>query len=468
MQCEVKSISEEAEGISNLDNLPPQGFVQQVCQEWVVHEDSALAHRLQEQENETHYGQNRNVRRVIREDIQQARVVQQEEEEEALQLQVMYENMLLKQEQADEEIARQLQEQESAELQLKQHSREADEDYARQVQEKERKKLDSKKRDKDKLKEIGQTEKLRMQYVPKKETEVVQRKNLEKEFPSVTPAADLDDLSDFCLQPTPDMDETSIRRLQEEQDAELARLMQEQETKRSGYSEKDHIMAVEAQDHELASLLQDQEKARARRMKERAKKKALLKQQSEQLMNEEIQPYACSSIVDPRKNSNSRELLSSLSRTTAVQSGESEIPLVPESNNGSENPEDSQERLLTSERYSDVQELGFSKDNHDKTNESSVKSHSNVAMAIDPTYLHKQSGISSNISVEKIRSGGSTPVLPSPASLRAGAYQGHEDEYYDSDESLAPPYMPIQGQKRTSSLEKKRKGKSGKDGCKQQ
>jgi hypothetical protein len=36
------------------------------------------------------------------------------------------------------------------------------------------------------------------------------------------------------------------------------------------------------------------------------------------------------------------------------------------------------------------------------------------------------------------------------------------------DESNIPPYMPIQGQRRTASLEKKQKKKNKDGGCKQQ
>lgn len=36
------------------------------------------------------------------------------------------------------------------------------------------------------------------------------------------------------------------------------------------------------------------------------------------------------------------------------------------------------------------------------------------------------------------------------------------------DDSPAPPYMPIQGQRRTASLEKKQKKKNKESGCKQQ
>lgn len=43
-----------------------------------------------------------------------------------------------------------------------------------------------------------------------------------------------------------------------------------------------------------------------------------------------------------------------------------------------------------------------------------------------------------------------------------GLFVGSEDE------SIAPPYMPIQGTRRPTSLEKGKKSKKSKDGCKTQ
>lgn len=85
----------------------------------------------------------------------------------------------------------------------------------------------------------------------------------------------------------------------------------------------------------------------------------------------------------------------------------------------------------------------------------------NIAMAIDPTYprrgqhRHSSSCDTSSGTVTTSTSG-SPGTLPTPE-------LGDHDE-----ENPAPPYMPIQGQRRTSSLEKrpKRRGKDG--GCKQQ
>nr|CAI5846971.1 unnamed protein product [Callosobruchus analis] len=84
-------------------------------------------------------------------------------------------------------------------------------------------------------------------------------------------------------------------------------------------------------------------------------------------------------------------------------------------------------------------------------------------MAIDPTYTRRGGGYprgtaSSITSAVSDSSGTITTsmVLPSP------------DICNLDDENPAPPYMPIQGQRRTASLEKKQKKKHKEGGCKQQ
>ncbi|XP_046397656.1 trichohyalin isoform X2 [Ischnura elegans] len=84
----------------------------------------------------------------------------------------------------------------------------------------------------------------------------------------------------------PEMSTEEAKRMQEEQDAELARLLQEQEGKRGGGNsvdplDRDRLLAVEAQDRELARMLQEKERAKARRARERGKQRALLKKQQQ-------------------------------------------------------------------------------------------------------------------------------------------------------------------------------------------
>jgi hypothetical protein len=71
----------------------------------------------------------------------------------------------------------------------------------------------------------------------------------------------------------------------------------------------------------------------------------------------------------------------------------------------------------------------------------------NIAVAIDPTYNPKTS---------------LPPSVPLGTSCEIDLVEEIVD---DEEEEEAPPYMPIQGQRRTASLEKKRKRDQG---CKQQ
>lgn len=91
---------------------------------------------------------------------------------------------------------------------------------------------------------------------------------------------------------------------------------------------------------------------------------------------------------------------------------------------------------------------------------SAQHNHVNIAMAIDPTYT-RRSNISQTPSSHDTTTS-STSSTTSPA-ISLPPPDLSEDEL-----SPVPPYMPIQGQRRTASLEKKTKKSRAKDGCKQQ
>lgn len=88
----------------------------------------------------------------------------------------------------------------------------------------------------------------------------------------------------------------------------------------------------------------------------------------------------------------------------------------------------------------------------------------NIAMAIDPTYPRRQglSPLSNTTST-------SGTVTSSTSSSSPGFTLPPPDvPELDEETSPVPPYMPIQGQRRTASLEKKTKKKNRDGGCKQQ
>lgn len=86
-------------------------------------------------------------------------------------------------------------------------------------------------------------------------------------------------------------------------------------------------------------------------------------------------------------------------------------------------------------------------------------------MAIDPTYTRRGGGYhrsSSNYDTA------SSTVTTSTSSSSPGLVLPVPDIAEQDDDNPAPPYMPIQGQRRTASLEKKQKKKGKDGGCKQQ
>lgn len=87
--------------------------------------------------------------------------------------------------------------------------------------------------------------------------------------------------------------------------------------------------------------------------------------------------------------------------------------------------------------------------------------HKNIAIAIDPTYSRR--GVPSPPSYDTTSSTVTTSTSASSPGMSLPPPDISENE---GDTSPVPPYMPIQGQRRTASLEKKKK--KSKDGCKQQ
>lgn len=100
--------------------------------------------------------------------------------------------------------------------------------------------------------------------------------------------------------------------------------------------------------------------------------------------------------------------------------------------------------------------------------ESSSAPVTNILMAIDPTYPRRGGGglVQSPLSSYDTSSG---TVTTSTSSSSAGfVMPSPESGENDDSTSPVPPYMPIQGQRRTASLEKKAKKKGKDSGCKQQ
>lgn len=427
MECTVRSMAEAQ--VSDEQAVVPEGRVEKVCKEWLVREDGVLAYRLQSQEINQRYNLNRTNNQVLRSDLPIAKTVQRTEEEEAQFLRDAYDHMLHQQEVDDAKLALELQQQLQREAAVHASLQEEDEKVALELQRRELpKKLDRIER---RRKDDALPAALRRLSLGEdnNDAEAVERDS---------------DFSDFCLQPPPGLEGEELRRFQEEQDAELARLLQEQETKRRGQSAKDRQIAMEAQDRELAKMLQDQEKARLRRARERARQKAMLQQQQQQDMDtiEELNP-ANRHTVAPN----------STAGTTDALSGEEEGREEGGRGEGEAAP------YLVSH---------------------GVK---NIAVELDPTFgrkkhsLERQGSAGSGHSASRgspnsgtlssTLSGGTIPPAMGGSTSSPALSNACYDDL-DDGEGAVPPYMPIQGQRRSTSFEKGKKGKKTRDACKTQ
>ncbi|XP_034238505.1 RNA-binding protein 33 isoform X2 [Thrips palmi] len=250
--------------------------------------------------------------------------------------------------------------------------------------------------------------------------------------------------------------EEEARRLQEEKDAEFARLLQEQEEREGADGiDRDRLLAMEAQDQELARMLQDKEKAKLRRARERAKQKALLKKQQEQQQMDGS--GAGPSGAGPSGSGTSSPLsphhppLEDEEGCYSLPHQGSPVPPHPTAAGSSfemaKSASKGRRRFPDPEAIEELPSPGFTPPGTVNGTNEALR---NIAIVIDPTYPRR-----SPPNVGGIRT--------SPVNTN------NQQDYVDEDcTSPAPPYMPIQGQRRTASLEKKAKKKAPKDGCKQQ
>lgn len=262
---------------SKQDTLPKLGRVNEVCREWLVREDGALAYRLQSQEITEHYSGNKNRNAQVREDFPCALDEQIREQELAEQAAAVYQKMLAEQEEIDKQIARKLAEKLESEERLAKQSHEfIDETIARQtINEDKFRSADSRN---------NYPRRSRMMPLPNEPTIQNQSDLYSEPYRGYENVVDLFNRIDLADVGVP-IDEVNERRIQEERDAELARQLQEQERSSEEFRlNRDRMMAIEAQDKELAKLLQERERAKVKRAKERAKQKALAKKQAEQIM----------------------------------------------------------------------------------------------------------------------------------------------------------------------------------------
>jgi hypothetical protein len=250
----------------------PEGKVEQVCRQWLVHEDGGLAYRLQSDEIQDHLKQNKVKSRLVRADLLQAQTMQQFE---MLEKQVQHEHQ---QQVMDEQLAKEMQlkliEEEQRQAIEKQRLAEQDERLAQKLADKERQKVLRRKL----AKEQAQIEKIKRERLRLAADFDLPIDSIERV------ADDLNelDLSDFCMKPPGQLSGDQLNQFVADQDEELARFLQMYENQRKTAAAQDQQTMVESQDHEIARLLFEEEKAKVRRAKEKRLQKQMQKQRSSQ------------------------------------------------------------------------------------------------------------------------------------------------------------------------------------------
>ncbi|OTF73351.1 Coiled-coil domain-containing protein [Euroglyphus maynei] len=375
--CQIKSISDQPSNSKDVAAIIPEGRVGQVCKEWLIREDGNLAYRLQNEEIEQHYNENRSKNQLVRKDIPLAKHLQKNE---ILEAQQKYERFLQEQIDHDEKMARKIErrlllEEEEA----KKAAEEADAKLAKKLMEKEKAKQIRKRIEKEKQ----QVERLSAQIgtdlcsLDIHEQPVnLNQKTLDRYARSknhriMTEDEQELDLSEFCMPPPPGLNPEELKLFLEEQDAEIAQLLQHQELKRNRNPVKEKLALIEQQDFEIAKMLQKMEKERYKKIKEKLRNNQRLNRSTDQDSNFR---------VDLRQEDYQRT-------STPLSSMESSEP------NKVENDYDIPENHLTSPHDQTYEEP------YNLLSETTLaQSFHNIAIDLDPTYKRrlKQSQCSSS------------------------------------------------------------------------
>uniref|UniRef100_A0A182F3G9 CCDC50_N domain-containing protein n=1 Tax=Anopheles albimanus TaxID=7167 RepID=A0A182F3G9_ANOAL len=130
------SITEMPTDLKVTDTFPKSGRVTEVCKEWIVREDGALAYQLQNQEISEHYRGNKQRNQIVRQDFPTALTEQIREKQDAERQAALYHQMINEQEEMDAKVAREIAEELHREAQLKrQMEAQRSEMLARKLQE---------------------------------------------------------------------------------------------------------------------------------------------------------------------------------------------------------------------------------------------------------------------------------------------------------------------------------------------
>lgn len=192
---------------------------------------------------------------------------------EIIEAQKKYERILKEQVELDEKIARKIErrlwlEEEAA----KRATEEADERLAKRLMRKEKTKHMKKRLEKEMQQVERLSAQLNVDYRSETDLEVNSEPSPKPTYQRIMTEDEQEiDLSEFCMPPPPGLTPEELKLFLEDQDAEIARLLQRQELKRSRNPEKEKLALIEAQDFEIAKMLQKIEKERFKRIKEKMK-----------------------------------------------------------------------------------------------------------------------------------------------------------------------------------------------------
>jgi hypothetical protein len=238
--------------------------------------------------------------------------------------------------------------------------------------------------------------------------------------PACPDLSDLD-LSEFCIKPPSGLSPEQLKAFQDEQDAELARFLQQHEAKRSQSTARERQQLIEAQDQEIARVLQEQERAKAKRLREKAR---LKKQQNG--------GHAPDVPTGPR-------------------------PPYPESSC-------SRDEITPDEITSDAQELA-------KRALPPLPNYHNVAIDLDPTYNPNEEkrhplspGSELGPDINGLHFAQLCRVSPSSSESSPSSSLRSKEVLYELDDT----FLPVPGQRRPTGDHLKSKSKKKKDGCKTQ
>nr|XP_019936862.1 PREDICTED: coiled-coil domain-containing protein 50 isoform X3 [Paralichthys olivaceus] len=229
--------------------------VKEVCRDFAVLEDHCLAYNLQEQEIESHLASNVHKSRLVQNDLQVAKKLQEEEDKRAkIQSQKQHVDI----ERQDNEIAQEIQEELVRQAEQQRQQEEKDAAIARKLQEKEMKE----ERRRQKQLEANYEE----EYFEDHGGRIVHRGS----------GAVIAETEYKLSEATKGLTKLDIRE-QELKDMEVARKLQDEEIKvgkEARQASKGHMHAAQvAQDEEIARLLMEQEKKEYRKNRDREKEK---------------------------------------------------------------------------------------------------------------------------------------------------------------------------------------------------